>query len=196
MEVAAIPSAQAKLKLTILSKQAEAKNNWEFVSEMKDFGFPDEVVEILQKVLKVTSKVAGKAVSIGKIVVLELLKYVAKHPLQVVGLAAGLYTTYALGVAVHGLFAAAPGLAHVPIVGWLLSKLALLSGSLCKAAVTPFMMAAPVVGAVAGEIFDSKFPAVSKSLQKVAKDFFELLGEIINAIKNELDFSDSEQAFA
>lgn len=197
MEASILSPSQARLKLTILNKQAEAKNSYEFYSEMKGLGLPDEVIEILERILRVTSKVAGKIISIGKIVIVKLLEYVAQHPLQVAGLAVGLWSTYALGVALHGIFALVPALAKWPIIGGLLSKLALLIAGLCKTIFVPLMAVLPVVGAVAGEIVDKKYPEISESLHKVATDFFELFSQIIDSIKNEFDFDAmSSQAFA
>ena len=196
MEASPLNPSQARLKLAILNKQAEAKNSWEFYSEMRTLGLPDEVIEILQKVLKVTSKVAGTVISIGKIIVIKLIEYVAKHPLQVAGLAVGLGATYALGVALSGLFALVPTLPHWMGVGPLLTKLAMIIPNLCKTVFVPAMILSPVVGCVAGEIFDKKYPEVSESLQKIARDFFDLFAQIMNSIRDEIDFTDFKESFA
>jgi len=196
MEASPLNPSQARLKLAILNKQAEAKNSWEFYSEMRTLGLPDEVIEILQKVLKVTSKVAGTVISIGKIIVIKLVEYVAKHPLQVAGLAVGLGATYALGVALSGLFALVPTLPHWMGIGPLLTKLAMIIPNLCKTVFVPAMILSPVVGCVAGEIFDKKYPEVSESLQEIARDFFELFAQIMNSIRDEIDFTDFKESFA
>lgn len=196
METSQLSASQARLKLTILSKQAEAKNSYEVYSEMKGLGLPDDIIAILRKILAVTSKVAGKVIAIGKIIVIHLLDYVAKHPLQAAGITVGLGVTFTLGVGLHGLFAMVPGLAGVPILGGLLSKLALLIASICKTVFVPIMAIAPVVGGVAGEILDQKFPAINEGLQQAAKDFFEFLGKLINAIKDELELDTATPAFA
>lgn len=196
MENLDLSPPQARLKLVLLNKQAEAKNNWEFYSEMRDLGLPDEIIEILQKILKITSKVAGTIISIGKIIVTKLIEYVAKHPLQVAGLAVGLGATYALGVALSGMFALVPTLPHLVGVGPLLTKLAMIIPSLCKTVFVPAMILSPIVGSVVGDIFDKKYPEVSESLQQIAKDFFEFFAQIINSIKDELDFGDFSEAFA
>lgn len=194
MEISVLSPAQARLKLTIFNKQAESKNSYEFYSEMKDLKLPNEVIEILEKILKVTANMTGKIISIGKIIVTQLLKYVAAHPLQVAGLAVGLGATYSLGVALHGLFALVPALAQWPFpVGWLLSKLAGVIASLCKTAFIPIMIVAPIVGVVAGDILDKKYPEVSESLKQVSKDFFEFFSQLIKSIKDELDFSELSQ---
>lgn len=196
MEVSDMSPSQARLKLTILDKQAEAKNSYEFYLQMKNLGLPDEVIEILERILKVTSKVAGKVIAIGKIIVIKMLEYVSKHPLQVAGLALGLTTTYALGMAVHGLFALIPTLAKWKIIGGLLAKLALLTAKLCQTLFVPIMVVAPIIGVTAGEIFDKKYPEVSESLRQASKDFFHFFSQIINSIKNEFDFSNINQKFA
>jgi uncharacterized membrane protein len=196
METSVLSPAQTRLKLAIFNKQAESKNSYEFYSEMKDLKLPNEVIEILERILKVTTVVTGKTISIGKIIVTQLLKYVADHPIQVVGLAVGLGATYTLGIALHGLFALIPALAKWPIIGGLLSKLALLVTSFCKTVFIPIMLAAPIVGVVAGDILDKKYPEVSESLKQVSKDFFESFSQLINSIKNELNSSDVSQAFA
>ena len=196
MEASPLNPSQARLKLAILNKQAEAKNSWEFYSEMMTLGLPDEVIEILKKVLKVTSKVAGTVISIGKIIVIKLIEYVAKHPLQVAGLAVGLGATYALGVALSGLFALIPTLPHWMGVGSLLTKLAMIIPNLCKTVFVPAMILSPVVGCVAGEIFDKKYPEVSESLQVIARDFFDFFAQIMNSIRDEIEFTDFKASFA
>jgi len=196
MEASPLNPSQARLKLAILNKQAEAKNSWEFYSEMRTLELPDEIIEILQKVLKVTSKVAGTVISIGKIIVIKLIEYVAKHPLQVAGLAVGLGATYALGVALSGLFALVPTLPHWMGVGPLLTKLAMIIPNLCKIVFVPAMILSPLVGCVAGEIFDKKYPEVSESLQKIARDFFDFFAQIMNSIRDEIDFTDFKESFA
>lgn len=197
MEASILSPSQARLKLTILNKQAEAKNSYEFYSEMKELGLPDEVIELLERILRVTSKVAGKTISVGKIIVIKLLEYVAQHPLQVAGLAVGLGSTYALGVALHGIFALVPALAKWPLIGGPLSKIALLIASLCKTVFVPFMVVLPVVGVTAGEMTDKKYPEISESLHKVVINFFELFGQIIDSIKDEFEFDNvSSQTLA
>jgi hypothetical protein len=196
MEASMLSPSQARLKLAILNKQTEAKNSWEFYSEMRSLGLPDEIIEILQKVLKFTSKVAGTVISIGKIIVIKLVEYVAKHPLQVAGLAVGLGATYALGVALSGLFALVPTLPNWMGIGPLLTKLAMIIPNLCKTVFVPAMILSPVVGCVAGEIFDEKYPEVSESLQKIARDFFELFAQIMKSIRDEIDFTDFKESFA
>lgn len=193
MEISVLSPAQARLKLTIFNKQAESKNSYEFYSEMKNLKLPNEVIEILERILKVTANMTGKVISIGKIIVTQLLKYVAAHPLQVAGLAVGLGATYSLGVALHGLFALVPALAQWQLIGWLLSKLAGVIASLCKTAFIPIMIVAPIVGVVAGDILDKKYPEVSESLKQVSKDFFEFFSQLIKSIKDELDFSELSQ---
>lgn len=195
METSALSPSQARLKLTILHKQAEAKAGYEFYTDMKDIGLPNEVIEILEKLLKVTFKVAGKTISIGKIIVTELIDYVVKHPLQVAGLAVGLGAACTLGIAIHGLFCLVPALHSWFMVGGLLSQLMQTIASLCQTVAIPFMAIAPIAGAVTGEFFDRKFPEVSESLEQVIKDFFALFSQIINSIKDEIDFSETNQAF-
>ncbi|HEY9879456.1 MAG TPA: hypothetical protein V6D29_13455, partial [Leptolyngbyaceae cyanobacterium] len=135
-------------------------------------------------------------ISIGKIIVLKILQYAMEHPLQVAGLALGIGATYAIGVAVHSLCALAPAVTHWPFIGGMLAKLASAVAGLFKAVFMPAMVAAPLVGVIAGELFDQKYPQISDSLQKVAKDFFELFSGIINSIQDELDFNEANQAFS
>lgn len=196
VEAVNISPAQARLKLTVLNKQAEAKNSWEFFSEMKSLGLPAEVIEILKKVLEVTSKVANKTIAIGKIIVSKLLRYTAEHPLQVAGLAVGLYATYTLGIALHGMFATASWIAGIPVIGTLVGKLALLIAGLCKTVIMPIMVMFPAAGAVGGEILDRKLPQISESCQKMAEEYFKLLNQIIDAIKDELESNERSPAFS
>ncbi|MBD2261150.1 hypothetical protein [Pseudanabaena sp. FACHB-2040] len=195
MDTSTLSPSQARLKLTIINKQAEAKNSYELHADMKDMGLPDEVIEILEQILRVTSKVAGKAISIGKIIVVSLLEYAKKHPLQVAGLALGLGATYAIGLAVHSLFAVAPAVSHWFGIGPLLAKLVGVIAGLFKTVAMPVMVAAPLVGVVAGEMLDRKFPIVSQSVKEIAEGFFELFSQIINSLKDEFDFGQTNQAY-
>jgi hypothetical protein len=192
---ARLSDSQARLKLTLLSKQAEAKNSYEVEAEMREMGLAEEVMAILRKIMKVVAKVAGKAIAIGKVVVIELLKYAAKHPFQVAGLAIGLAGTCALGLAVHQLFGLVPALAKWKIIGGLLAKLMAIIANITQLALLPFMVAAPVAGGVGGEILDRKFPQVGESIQQVARDFFEVFASILDRIKDEIDFSDLNEAW-
>lgn len=196
MKNSKLTQAQAKLKLAILDKQAETKNKWEFYSEMRGLGLPDEIIGILEKILKVTSNIAGKAICIGKIIVMQLLDYVAMHPLQVAGLALGLGATYTLGVALGGLFASISSVSHLPHIGPLLGKLAVAVHNICRTIFVPAMILSPVVGCVAGEVFDKSYQEVNESLQRVAKDFFELFSQILNSIWNEINFDNLKESFS
>ena len=196
MATSALPPALAKLKLTILNKKAEAKKSLEVYFDMKNLGLPDVIIDILEKIWKVTSKAPGQVISIGKIIVIELLNFALEHPLQVTGLAVGLSSAIALGVAVHGLFALIPSLAKMKLIGGLLAKLALATANLCKSVTLPFIIGTPVATTVVGEILDQKFPVISQSLQQIARDYFELFSKIINALKDTLKFNETAPAFA
>lgn len=196
MDSLSISPAQARLKLTLLEKNVEAKDSVVLYSEMRNLGLPAEVIEILTRLISATSKIGKKIVAIGKIIVSELLRYVGEHPVQVAGLAAGLYPTYALGGAIHALFTLSPYLSQIKIIGAPLAAIANIVARLCKTAFIPFMIAAPIVGAVSGDMTDKKYPQVSESVRDMALDFFQTFSQIVSAIKAELVGTEESPAFA
>lgn len=165
--------AQAKLKLTLLDKKAEAQNSYEVYSEFLDLGLPPSVMEVLEKISKVVWKVAKETFAIGKIILLEVIKFVKEHPLLVLSCTAG----YAIGVAIGGLLTLSPMLAKVWVIGPLLAKLLSLLSSLCQVTFV-------VGGFLVGLQIDRAFPHVGQDIQKVATDFFDMLARIIGTIQS------------
>lgn len=165
--------AQAKLKLTLLDKKVEAKNSYEVYSEFLELGLPPVVMEILNKISKVTWKIAQETFAVGKIILVELLKFVKKHPFAVVGLTVGCL----IGAGIGGLLTVSPMLAKIPVLGSLLVKLLSVLSTLCK---TVF----PVGGLILGIELDNNFPNVGQEIHEIAKDFFKMLAEILESLRS------------
>ena len=164
--------AQAKLKLTLLDKKVEAKNSYEVYSEFLDIGLPPVVMEILDKISKVTWKIAQETFAVGKIILVELLKFVKKHPFVVAGLTVGCL----IGAAIGGLLTVSPMIANMPLLGSLLVKLLSVLSTLGK---TVFIAG----GLILGIKLDNKFPDVGQELHEIAKDFFKMLAEILESLQ-------------
>lgn len=165
--------AQAKLKLTLLGKKAEAKNSYELYTEFLEMGLPPLVMEMLDKISKVVWKVAKETFEIGKIILLEVLKFCKNHPMLVLSCTAG----YAIGVAIGGLLTLNPMLAKAWVIGPLMAKLLSLLSNLCQVTFT-------VGSFLLGLQLDREFPNIGQDIQKTATDFFNMLAQIIEAIQS------------
>jgi len=165
--------AQAKLKLTLLDKKAEAKNSYELYAEFLDMGLPPLVLEILEKISKVVWKVAKEAFAIGKIILLEVIRFVKEHPMLVLSFG----ISYAIGSAIGGLVTAIPILPSLPWIGPLISQLLSSLSNLCQITFV-------VGGSLLGLQLDREFPNTGQDIQKAATDFFNMLARIIEAIQS------------
>lgn len=151
-----ISPEHALVELTILNAET-AQENFEdvFLAGLRK-GIPAEVLTRLRSLWDQTRVIAGEVITVGKIVVHEIGKFLHANPKLAIGLA--------LGAAIGSLITA------IPLIGPLLAPLSILLTSLYGAGVGATMHTASV----------STSP-VTAALQ-LANSFFELLVSIFNAI--------------
>jgi len=106
--------AQANLQLAILNKQAESSTSEELYIRIQKLGLPEEVVSRLHDLLLKVQQVAGKAIYIGKIILIKLLEFVEEHFFLVAGAGIGAV----LGAALVGL------ITSIPVIGAFLAPVA------------------------------------------------------------------------
>ena len=158
-----ISEAEAKLKLSILNSNAIELDRVDTVTQLTNMGLPQEVITRIEELWEKTKIVGGQVIHIGKVILAEIMKFIKENPHLSVGLALGA----ALG-ALTGM---------IPFIGPLLAPLV--------AALTM------VVGGIAGLRLDrgedpgDDFIGVTQELILIAKKFFELFANILNALQGE-----------
>ena len=145
------------LELSMLNAEVKEQDFTETMVELLNRNIPTEIVTRLKELWEATKTLAGEVIRIGKIIVQKIVDFVRANPNLVVGLA--------LGAAVSSL------VGMVPLIGPALQPIATVIGS--------------VYGAGAGSRMDSGQPvdALVAGAIKLAKEFFELLASIFNAVK-------------
>jgi hypothetical protein len=134
-------------------------------------GLSSEVAIRLKDLADITGKVADRAISIGKIILLKIIEFVKAHPNLAIGIA--------VGAAIGALVGAVPflGIYLAPVV----------------AAISA------TIGAIAGHRLDKieqgktvnvsdDITVIAQDLLEIAKHFFKLLIDIFNAVFNEQVF--------
>jgi len=145
------------LELSMLNAEVKEQDFTETMVELLNRNIPTEIVTRLKELWEATKTLAGEVIRIGKIIVQKIVDFVRANPNLVVGLA--------LGAAVSSL------VGMVPLIGPALQPIATVIGSIYGAGVGSQMDSGqPVDPLVAGAI-------------KLAKEFFELLASIFNAVK-------------
>lgn len=154
-------TAQANLKLALWNVEAESVKSSELYMQLQELELPEEVVSRLHDLVTFTKKVSGKAISVGKIVLLKILEFVKAHPFLVTGAGIGAV----IGAAVAGMITA------IPFIGQLLAPVAVVLGITIAG-----------VGAVAGHKLDKQFRGMGNDIVEIAQQFFALFADVFNTV--------------
>jgi hypothetical protein len=166
----AISSPEAQLELTLLNAKAQDYDRHDAFTAFANVGLPMEIIFRLEELWEATKVLGGKIIRIGKIIVLEIVKFIQENP--------NLATGIAIGAAVGAL------VSLVPFLGPLLAPLSAAVGAL--------------LGGLAGSRLDRTqkpehgFVGVAQDVIILARKFFELLASIFMALKEKL--KDEEKA--
>ena len=158
-----LSEAEAKLKLSILNSNAIELDRVDTVAELTNMGLPQEVITRIEDLWEKTKEVGGQIIHIGKVILAEIMKFIKENPNLAVGVAIGA----ALGALIS----------LIPFIGPLLAPL-----------VSVVSMA---VGGIAGLRLDrgeeprDDLIGVTQELILIAKKFFELFANILNALQGE-----------
>lgn len=152
-----IQPKKALFELTMLNAESADLNFDDVIIKAAKQNIPPEVLTRLSELWAMTKLVAGEVVAIGKIIVINIIKFLIDNP--------GLTIGIALGAAVTAL------IAGIPLIGPILAPLAAVITILYGAGVGAAMQngdhsMSPITAAIA-----------------LAKKFFELLMMIFNGIK-------------
>lgn len=158
-----LTESEAKLKLSILNSNVIELDRMDAIAQLTNMGLPQEIITRIEDLWEKTKIVGGQVIHIGKVILAEIMKFVKENP------------HLAIGVAIGGAVGAL--ISMIPFIGPFLAPLA--------AAISM------LVGGIAGYRIDQGKEAkdgvigVTQELIMMAKKFFELFGNIFNALRSE-----------
>lgn len=164
-----ISPAEANLELAVLDAKAQELDRLDVFTRFTNAGLPPEIVLRLEELWEKTKVVGEKIVHIGKIIILEIIRFIEENPNLAIGVA--------LGASVGAL------VSLVPYLGPALSPLSIAIGV--------------AFGGVAGSRLDRGQKAgkgvvgISQEVIILAKKFFELFAAIFMALKDDLENSNT-----
>jgi hypothetical protein len=111
-----ISSAEAQLELALLDSKAQDFDRLDVLTFYTNSGLPSEIIFRLEELWEATKVLGGKIIHIGKIIFLEIARFIEKNPNLTIGVALG---------------AAAGALVNlVPFLGPLLAPFSIATGAL------------------------------------------------------------------
>lgn len=158
-----VSHAEATLELGLLNAKAQDLDRTDTFARFASSGLPQEVLFRLTGLWESTRTIGGKIIHIGKIVILEIIRFIEENPNLVIGVA--------IGAAVGSL------VSMIPYLGPTLAPLAAVLGV--------------AVGAVAGARLDRGqevglgITGIGQELIILARKFFELFAAIFAALTKE-----------
>lgn len=154
---------EAKLKMAVLNSNAMEVDRIDAITQLMESGLPQEVITRIDELWEKTKIIGGQVIHIGKIILIEIMKFIKENPHLAVGVA--------IGAAVAAL------ISMIPFLGPILAPLA--------------AVISVAVGGIAGYRLDRGQKqtdgvfGVTQELILVAKKFFELLANIFNALRTQ-----------
>lgn len=152
---------EAKLKMAFLNSNAMEIDRIDAIAQLTNSGLPQEVITRIDELWEKTKIIGGQVIHIGKIILVEIMKFIKENPHLAVGVA--------IGAAVGAL------ISMIPFFGPILA---------------PFLAAISiVVGGIAGYRLDQGqkqiegVVGVTQELILIAKKFFELFSDIFNVLR-------------
>jgi hypothetical protein len=165
MKSITLSPATANLELEILNAEAESTASSDIYAWLRESGLPSEVAIRLTSLVENIQVIGGRVVSIGKIVLIKIIEFCRANP----NLSAGV----AVGAAVSAL------VLLVPLIGSFLAPIALALGITIGAVVGYKMDRATDDG---GDQASDGFGQIAEDLIEIAKKFFALFCDVINAV--------------
>ena len=164
----AFSPAQADLEITLMDASAECVSSSDLYLWLRECGLPSEVAIRLHNLVDTTAKVGDRIIGIGKIIVIKIVEFVKAHPSLALGIA--------VGAAIGALVSA------VPFLGVYLAPIA--------------MAISTTIGAIAGHRLDKiekgqsvvtgvDLISIGQDVIEIAKEFFQLLIDVFNAVFDE-----------
>ena len=159
-----ISSAEAILELGLLDSKAQDLDRLDVFTRFTNAGLPPEITLRLEELWETTKVVGKKIIHTGRIIILEILRFIEENPNLAIGVA--------LGAAVGAL------VSLVPYLGPALTPLSMAIGA--------------AIGGIAGSRLDRGQKAgkgvvgITQEVIILAKKFFELFAAIFIVLKDDL----------
>ena len=160
----ALSSSEAKLELVLLDSKTQDIDRLDVITCFTNAGLPPEIILRLEELWEATKVIGEKIIHSGRIIILEIMRFIEENPNLVIGAA--------LGAAVGALVSA------VPYLGPSLAPLSAAIGG--------------AFGGIVGSRVDrghkpkDGIVGISQELIILARKFFELLAAIFIAVKDDL----------
>lgn len=167
MNLTKITRPQAALDLALWQAEADFMSSSDLYLWLRDCGLPPEVAIRLKDMISVTRQIAGKAISLGKVIVIKLIEFVKAHPNMAVGIA--------LGAMVSSLIISIPLLG--PLLAPVLAPLGIVIG-----AVAGHRLDMAIGGRMNGDI---GIIEITQDVIEIARSFFQLFINTLLALLNE-----------
>jgi len=165
-----ISPAEAHLELVLLDTKAQDLDRLDVVTRFTNAGLPPEIILRLEELWEVTRAVGKKVIHIGKIIIMEIIRFIEENPNLVIGVA--------LGAAVGTL------VSSVPFLGGMLTPLSAAIGA--------------AFGGIVGSRVDrgqepkDGIVGISQEVIILARKFFKLLVAVFLAVKTDLSKNTSD----
>lgn len=160
-----ISSAEAQLEIALLDSKAQDFDQLDVFTFFTNSGLPLEIIFRLEELWEATKVLGGKIIHIGKIILLEIARFIEQNPNLAIGVALGA----AVGALVN----------LVPFLGPLLAPLSTAAGALLGGVVGSRLDRGQKPGHWAMEI--------AQDVIIVARKFFELLAAIFIALQEKYE---------
>lgn len=155
---------EAKLELALLNARTYDIDRIDMITQLTNKGLSQEVVTRMDTLWDKTKFIAGETVQIGKIIIIKIWEFVEANPNMAIGMAVGA----AIGALTN----------MIPFIGPFLAPITMALGA--------------VIGGAAGHRIDKMnkgqkvsdgIIGIAEDIVSMAKEFFKLFAEILNALK-------------
>lgn len=168
MNLPAMTRPQAALELALWQAEADSMSSTDLYMWLRDCGLPSEVAIRLKELISSTKQIAGKAISLGKIIVIKLIEFVKAHPNMAVGIA--------LGAMLSSL------ITSIPFLGLLLAPVSVPLG-IAAGAIMGHRLDMAAGGRMNGAI---GIVEITQDAIEIARSFFQLFIDTVLALSDEL----------
>lgn len=158
-----LTESEAKFKLALLNSNVAKLDRVDTITQFTNFGLPQEIITRMDELWEKTKIIGNQVIYVGKLILAEILKFIRENPHLAFGVA--------IGAAVGAL------ISMIPFFGPFLAPLATTISIL--------------IGGIAGYRLDQGEKqkdgviSITQELILMAKKFFELFGNIFNALWSE-----------